>query len=89
MISLHACPKCKGAVLEYDAPNLESPLCLNCGWRRAEIPPDVQAQVEAHLGKADLEERYAHSRIGTGKPPLSGWQRIKRRKERERAALAG
>ena len=62
-------------------------MCVNCGWRKTEIPADVLEQYEAHLGKAYMEERYVHTRIGTGKPPLNGWQRVKRRRERE-AALA-
>ena len=35
-----------------------------------------------------MEERYTHSRIGTGKPPLNGWERVKRRRERDRARSA-
>jgi len=86
MIILQACPKCRGAVLEhYPAVLDDGPLCVNCGWRRSDIPPDVRAQVEARLGEQYLEDRYVHSRIGTGKPPLSGWQRLKRLRERNRA----
>ena len=86
MIILQACPKCRGAVLEHDPAVLEDgPLCVNCGWRRSDIPPDVRAQVEARLGQPYLEDRYIHSRIGTGKPPLSGWQRLKRLRERNKA----
>ena len=85
MMALHSCPRCKGAVMEHGQTAPESAVCINCGWRRAEIPEDVIAQVEAHLGQPYMEDRYAHSRIGTGKPPLSGWERVKRRRERERA----
>ena len=86
MIILQACPKCRGSVLEHGPAVLEDgPLCVNCGWRRSEIPPDVRAQVEARLGQPYLEDRYIHSRIGTGKPPLSGWQRLKMLRERNRA----
>jgi len=42
-------------------------------------------QVKEHLGDPYMEDRYTHARIGTGKPPLSGWDRVKRRREREKA----
>jgi hypothetical protein len=70
-------------VVEYAPPALDSATCVNCGWRRPEIPPDVQALVADHLGKSYLEGRYRHHRIGTGKPPLSGWDRIKRARQRD------
>ena len=82
MISLHECPRCNGAVLEHSPVDMDGAMCINCGWRRSDILPDIQAQVEAHLGKPYLEPRYAHSRIGTGKPPLSGWERLKRLRRR-------
>ena len=88
MIALHDCPRCNGAVLEYPAPADDGRLCINCGWRKADINPDIQAQVQAHLGKRYMEGRYTHNRIGTGKPPLNGWERVKRRRERERARMA-
>lgn len=84
MIRLNSCPRCHGAVLEYTPPSADSAMCINCGWRRQEVPPDIQEQVQAHLGKAVFEGRYAHTRIGTGKPPLSGWDRVKRSRERAR-----
>lgn len=83
MISLHACPRCQGAVVEYRPPAIDTAMCVNCGWRRAEIPTDVEELVAEHVGKPYLEDRYTHHRIGTGKPPLSGWDRIKRSRERE------
>jgi hypothetical protein len=67
-------------VLEYTARADEDALCVNCGWRRPNIPPDVQAYVDEHLGKDQLRERYERTSIGTGKPPLSGWQRLKRQR---------
>ncbi len=85
MITLQACPRCGGAVLDYGSPFADSPLCLTCGWRRPEISPEIQAEVDAHMGKPFLEDRYVHRHIGTGKPPLSGWEREKRRREREAA----
>ena len=58
-------------------------MCINCGWRQSDVPPHIQAQVKAHLGKPYMDDRYTHDRIGTGKPPLSGWDRVKRRRARE------
>ena len=89
MISLHSCPRCGGAVLEYPHPHADAALCINCGWRRSEVPPEIRAQVEAHLGKPYMEDRYTHTRIGTGKAPLSGWDRVKRRRERARTRQGG
>ena len=83
MITLYACPRCNGAVLDYSSPLADSPLCITCGWRRPEVPPDIQAEVEAHMGKTFMEDRYKHRQIGTGKPPLSGWDREKRRRARD------
>jgi Zn ribbon nucleic-acid-binding protein len=88
MISLGSCPRCNGAVLEYLPSGTESALCINCGWRQPDIPPQVQAQVDAHMGRPYLEQPYNRNRIGTGKPPLSGWDRVKLRRERERRGMA-
>ena len=79
MISLHACPRCKGAVFEYSPAEDENALCINCGWRRAEVPQAILAQVEAHLGSPFVE--HTPVRIGTGKPSPSGWERIRRNRE--------
>lgn len=84
VIKLAACPRCKGAVLDYRCDSPDSPLCLNCGWRPVDIPPDVQEEVQKYLGKSHVDDRYIHRHIGTGKPPLSGWEREKRRRERQR-----
>ncbi len=84
MISLDSCKKCGGAVIDYASPITDSPMCITCGWRRVEVSPEVQAEVEAHLGKAFMDDRYSHKQIGTGKPPLSGWEREKRRRQREK-----
>ena len=91
MMNLQGCPRCDGAVVEYSRPDIDNAMCVNCGWRRQDIPPDVQEAVEAYLGKAYLEDRGSHSRIGTGKPPLSGWDRVKRKRQRElrNASAAG
>ena len=83
-ITLQACPRCGGAVLDYRSPIADSPLCITCGWRRPEVPPNIQAEVEAHLGKSFMEDHYKHKQIGTGKPPLSGWEREKRRRLKEK-----
>ena len=82
-ITLQACPRCGGAVLDYQSPIADSPLCITCGWRRPEVPPDIQAEVEAHLGKSFMEDYYKRKSLGTGKPPLSGWERRKRARDKE------
>lgn len=84
MITLADCPRCGGAVLDYASPLADSPLCITCGWRRAKVSPEIQAEVDSHIGKAFMEDRYSHKQIGTGKPPLSGWEREKRRRAREK-----
>lgn len=35
MIFSNACPRCNGAIVDYEAPLLDGPLCLNCGWRQS------------------------------------------------------
>ena len=82
-IKLSDCPRCNGAVMDYRSPIADSPMCITCGWRKETVPQDVLDEVEAHLGKAFMEDRYTHKQIGTGKPPLSGWEREKRRRQRE------
>ena len=63
-------------------------VCINCGWRKQEIPADVLEQVQAHLGEPYMDGRRPQQRIGTGKPPLSGWDRVKLRRERVRRRLS-
>ena len=86
MLTLQACPRCNGAVLRSPPSEFEGTLCVNCGWRQPDISAEVQAQIEARLGKPSVEEPYTRRRIGRGKPPLSGWERAKRQKERDRRA---
>ncbi len=81
MITLNACPRCSGAILDFGSPNVDGPLCITCGWRRPDVPLDVQLEVEAHVG-LESTARYLRKRIGTGKPPLSGWEAKKRQRER-------
>lgn len=83
MIDFGACPRCRGPVVDFDEPFDDSPLCVVCGWRRSEIPAEIQAEVSAFLGKDISLTRYIRKRIGTGKPPLSGWEKEKRRRELE------
>jgi hypothetical protein len=39
-----ACPRCSGAIVDYEAPLLDGPMCLNCGWRQTSaiqtLPPE-------------------------------------------------
>lgn len=77
MNDLRACPRCNGVVL--DDPFESEMKCLNCGWRPRAIPDDVKREVEAHRGKSNIG--YNRKRPPRGKPPLSGWERLKQRKE--------
>ena len=88
MITLAACPKCNGAVLDYGCQEADNPMCITCGWRCGDAPPEIQAEVEAHMGKTFIENRYMHREIGGGKPPLSGWERTLLRRQREREGSA-
>jgi len=72
--------------LNYDNPVDEGALCLNCGWRVAAVPQDVAVEVQAYLGKSYTESFRDRYRIGTGKPPISGWERIKRRAAKKDAS---
>ena len=81
MINFGACPRCGAAVIDEAPPFEDSPMCITCGWRRPDVPVDIQAEVQAHLGKKFVENRYTHKQIGKGKAPLSGWERTKRQRE--------
>ena len=87
MITPAACPRCRGAILDYQFELADSPLCIVCGWRRPDVSPEIRAEVETHLGRA-LIGNQRKRRIGSGKPPPSGWEREKRRREREKLRLA-
>ena len=62
MITLSACPRCEGAVLDYSYMDADTPLCITCGWRRADISTDVLAEVEAHLGKPSVDHPTTRER---------------------------
>jgi len=83
-----SCPRCEGAVELHPPQFEEEDTCVNCGWRRAEIPPDVQRTVQEHQGEDHLPgEIYRHRDIGKGKSlPLSGAAK-KRREKAKRAAM--
>jgi hypothetical protein len=38
------------------------------------------AEVESHIGKSFIEHTYTHSKAMRGKPPMSGWEREKKRR---------
>ena len=89
MLKLHSCPRCDGAILEYQPPDSDGGLCVNCGWRRKSISSDVLVEVRAHLGQPYVDDHYARKQIARGKPQPSGWERAKRRRERELVRQAG
>ena len=62
MIVFKSCPRCRGDVLEHYPEDSDRALCINCGWRQPEVPTDVIAQVEAHLGRQHIEDAYRRSR---------------------------
>ena len=70
--------------MDFEEPMEDSPLCIVCGWRRPAVPPEIQQEVKAYLGKNTNRSRYIRKRIGTVKPPLSGWEKEKRRRELEK-----
>ncbi len=72
MIIANNCPRCNGATLSE---KLDDSLCVNCGWRRVKIPRDVLDEVRTYWGKGYVGNRCVGNTIGTGKPPLSGWER--------------
>jgi hypothetical protein len=86
VMHFHACPRCQGSVLEtpphgkYDVRD-DGHVCVNCGWRRRDVTPGIMAEVNLHLGKDHMDNRHIRDRIGRGKAPLSGWDRVKRRRE--------
>lgn len=84
MITTGACPRCGGSVLDYKS-GIDSPVCIACGWRKETICADVLKEIQTHLGEDSLGSGPPRV-IAKGKPPLSGWQRAKRRKERENVA---
>ena len=84
--TLQACPRCRGAIIDYSHPPEESPMCIVCGWRDHKVSRAVADEVTEHLGRPFVEHTYTHSSPYRGKPPLSGWEREKRR--RMRAGLA-
>jgi hypothetical protein len=53
------------------------------------VPAEVQAEVESHVGKDYVRDRYTHRQLGKGKPPLSGWEEEKRRRERQKRRESG
>ncbi len=72
------CPRCLGSVLAGWAD--DDPLCINCGWRNVDIPPDVLAEVQKSLGKRYVGNHLVGLRRATGNPPLNGWEKEKRRR---------
>ena len=80
--ALQACPRCRGAVIDYSHPPEESAMCIVCGWRDRKVPQVVADEVTEHLGRPFVEHTYTHSSPYRGKAPLSGWEREKRRRMR-------
>ena len=56
MAAIHTetCPRCNGAVVDYQTSDEDSPTCLTCGWRDQQVSPDVQREINASLGQPKL-----------------------------------
>ena len=74
------CPRCNGVVL--DDPFEAEMKCVTCGWRPRTVPDDVKREVEAHKGKSNIG--HNRKKPPRGKPPLSGWERMQKLKEKQR-----
>ena len=88
MIVFGACPKCKGPVIDDCGLSEDYPLCIVCGWRPRHVPRAVREEIDAHRGKTSLKHTYEHKNPLRGKPPLSGWDREKRRRQAEKRRTA-
>ncbi|HAL46759.1 MAG: hypothetical protein FI707_11565 [SAR202 cluster bacterium] len=79
MLRQETCPRCEGLVV--DEPFEDELKCIYCGWRPVEIPDDVQREVDSHIGRSFID--HSRKRPPRGKPPLSGWEREKLRRQRQ------
>lgn len=80
--TLQACPRCRGAIIDYSLPPEESPMCIVCGWRDQKVSKAVADEVSEHLGRPIVEHTYTRRSTNRGKVPLSGWEREKQRRMR-------
>ena len=53
-IQTGTCPRCKGAVIDYQASSKNSPTCLTCGWQEQKESADVQREINVSLGQSKL-----------------------------------
>jgi hypothetical protein len=79
MLFFRACPRCEGTVSTSET---DDPLCVNCGCRQARIPDDVRAEVGVFQGKKYIGNTLAGTRMGTGLPSASGWERERHHRRR-------
>ena len=81
-LGVNECPRC-GGYITHDLPYESDVSCVNCGWcgNTKQLSSSEIKEIDANLSKRSiLTTNYP---VGTGKPPLSGAQRKKRRKARE------
>ena len=83
-MNLNSCPRCNGAVLDYVQPTEDSTMCIMCGWLDRTVSESVLTEVKNHLGKSFIEHTYTHSKATRGKPPMSCWEREKKRRSHMR-----
>ena len=71
-LTLGTCPKCRGAVLDYGSPLLDSPLCVNCGWREPDLPQVILTHLRSGLNGASARGPYALRRDGAARGRRNG-----------------
>jgi hypothetical protein len=82
ILTLQACPRCQGAVIDYSHPPEESAMSIVCGSRDRNVPKAVADEVSEHPGRPFVEHSYTHHSPYRGGAPLSGWYRGTRRRLR-------
>jgi Zn ribbon nucleic-acid-binding protein len=53
-IQIAKCPRCTGAVIDYQSSSEDSAKCLTCGWRDQQVSQDVQREINVSLGEPKL-----------------------------------
>ena len=53
-IHTNTCPRCNGAVIDYQSSSEDSAKCLTCGWRDQQVSQDVQREINVSLGQPKL-----------------------------------
>ena len=78
-MNLNSCPRCNGAVLDYVQPTEDSTMCIMCGWLDRTVSESVLTEVKNHLA-SHSSSTPTRSKVTRGKPPMSCWEREKKRR---------